>query len=31
MSCDNYLNCELNRCTDTCFDYKRIPYEGVSD
>ena len=31
MSCDNYLNWEINKCTDTCVNYKRIPYEGVSD
>ena len=31
MSCYHFLNWELNQCTDTCINYKKVPYEGVSD
>ena len=31
LSCEKFLNWELNKCTDTCTNYKKVPYEGVSD
>ena len=31
LSCEKFLNWEINECTDKCINYNRIPFEGVSD
>ena len=31
MSCKKFLNWEINQCTESCIQYKKIPYQGVSD
>ena len=31
LSCTNYLDYDSNQCNTTCVNYKKIPFEGVSD
>ena len=31
MCCEKYLDIETNECTNSCIDYRKLPYEGVNE
>ena len=31
LCCNLYLNHDINECSKTCIDFRRLPYEGIND
>ena len=31
LCCNEYLNHDINECSDTCVNFRRLPFEGVND